>query len=57
MTVVWEVLVPVSFLWAVALPVHCAWSLYDRPIFNPITVGLLLMLPLKFYPGGPFRWI
>jgi hypothetical protein len=53
----WEVVTPVSLALAVLPPLWVAWSLHDNLLRSPIFYGMLLMLPLKFVPGGPFRWI
>ncbi len=60
-TVIWETLVPAAIVWAIAVPLYYVATLYPPRfrwlVFNPISVGLLLMLPLKFYPGMPVRWV
>ena len=53
----WEAITPVSFALAVLPPLWVAWSLHDNLLRSPIFYGMLLMMPLKFVPGGPFRWI
>eukprot|EP01024_Parvocaulis_polyphysoides_P017283 TRINITY_DN17640_c1_g1_i1.p1 TRINITY_DN17640_c1_g1~~TRINITY_DN17640_c1_g1_i1.p1 ORF type:complete len:224 (+),score=9.47 TRINITY_DN17640_c1_g1_i1:42-713(+) len=51
LTMVWEAFVPVSWFWAVILPLVTAWIVYDHWYFSPITVGLLIMWPMKFVQG------
>lgn len=53
----WEAVTPVSLALAVLPPLWVAWSLHDNLLRSPIFYGMLLMMPLKFVPGGPFRWI
>lgn len=55
MTFVWEFFAPISIFWAILLPCHMAWILFDRPELSPIALGLLLILPFKFVPGMPLR--
>ena len=55
--VLWEVLTPVSLALAVLPPLWVAWALHDNLLTSPILWGMLVMMPLKFVPGGPFRWI
>lgn len=57
LTVVWEALVPVSVVWGILLPLVLQNVMYDRPLMNPITVALLLILPYKFCAGCAWRWI
>lgn len=53
----WEALVPVSFVLGIVAPVLLQFVMYDRPLMNPITIALLLILPYKFCPGAAWRWI
>lgn len=55
-TLLWEAVVPVSVVWGLALPLFVSWVVFDRPIMNPIIVGLMLILPYKFIPGAAWRW-
>lgn len=55
-TVIWEAIVPTSVFWALIPPLWAAWTLYDNWIQSPFMLGLLIMLPLKFPPFGPWRW-
>ena len=57
MTIVWEAIVPVSVAWGLVAPLAFQWFMYDRPIMNPVTVGLLIILPYKFCPGAALRWV
>lgn len=57
LTFVWEALVPVSVVLGILAPVVMQFVMYDRPLMNPITIGLLLILPYKFCPGAAWRWI
>lgn len=56
MTVVYQALVPPSVFWAVLLPLHLAWILHDNMWTSPITLGILVMAPLKFVPWGGWRF-
>ncbi len=55
-TLLWEAVVPVSVVWGLVLPLFVSWVVFDRPIMNPIIVGLMLILPYKFIPGAAWRW-
>lgn len=51
---------PVSFLWAVALPMYLNWIMFDefwKPWQSPITAALLLVAPFKFTPWAAMVWI
>ena len=60
-TLIWEALVPAAVAWAIAVPLYFVLTSYELSfrglLLNPIMVGLVLMLPLKFYPGMPVRWV
>ena len=61
LTIVWETLVPAAVAWAIVVPLYFVLTSYELRfrslVLNPISVGLILMLPLKFYPGMPVRWV
>lgn len=57
LTIIWEAVTPVSIVLGIVVPVIMQYVMYDRPILNPITVALLVILPCKFVPGAAWRWI
>ncbi len=48
---------PVSFLFALAMPWYYAWVVWDRWWLSPVFLGLALMTPLKFVPWAEFCWV
>ena len=56
-TVLYEAITPVSVLIAVLPPLWAAWALHDNILKAPIFWALIFMLPLKFPPFFPFKWI
>lgn len=56
LTVGYEALAPVSVFWAILLPSHAAWVLYDRWYVSPVFLGMLALMPLKFVPWAPWAW-
>jgi hypothetical protein len=53
MTVVYMVVAPCSLFWAILVPLHLAWIMYDNFFANPVTLATVPMLALKFIPGNP----
>ncbi len=56
-TVLYEALVPVSIVWGLAVPLVYQWAMFERPVMNPVTVAMLLILPYKFCPGAAWHWL
>ena len=55
LTVAWMTITPVSFFWGAFLPLHAAWSCYDRPLLSPVFITFIPMMLMKFPPGYPVR--
>ena len=55
LTVAWMTITPVSVFWGAFLPLHAAWSVYDRPLLSPVFITFIPMMLLKFPPGYPVR--
>ena len=55
LTVAWMTITPVSIFWGAFLPLHAAWSVYDRPLLSPVFITFIPMMLLKFPLGYPVR--
>ncbi len=53
----YEAITPVSVLIAVGPPLWVAWALHGNVLKAPTFWALIAMLPLKFPPFHPFKWI
>lgn len=56
-TVLYEAVTPVSVLIAVVPPLWVAWALHENILKAPIFWALVVMMPMKFPPFHPFKWI
>ncbi len=53
----WQVLVPVSAVLALALPMFLSYIVWGSPIMSPVGLSILLISPLKFFPMVNWVWL
>ncbi|CAG9465178.1 unnamed protein product [Pedinophyceae sp. YPF-701] len=56
-TVLYQMATPPSILFAVLFPCYCSWIISDRPWLSPVALACYIMLPMKFVPWAPIRFL
>lgn len=56
-SLMWQVLVPVSFVLSLGLPMFISYIVWGNPFWSPVGLSLLLIAPLKWLPCVQWVWL